>query len=101
VFEIFIFITSWLLLSGIDQLSAEAGEPWALRWVRKCAEHPLRGASAVSLIAWALSPRRGTPERNPMREAAADAESSEQARAETLGGADRLGPGSALPRLLD
>jgi hypothetical protein len=96
-----IFLSTWLLLAAVQQLPAEAGETLALRWLRKCAEHPLRCATAAALAGWALRPARAAPEQNPMQPAAAGAESSEQARADQLGGADRFGPGSALPRLLD
>lgn len=97
----FIFLLTWLLLASIHQTPAAADEVLAWRWLRKCAEHPLRCASAAALLAWALRAPSSAGEQNPMQPPDPGAESSEQAQAATLAEAERLGPGSALPRLLD
>ena len=43
----------------------QPGEGPGLRWLRMLAEHPVRGALALGLVLWALSPRREPPSDDP------------------------------------
>jgi hypothetical protein len=40
-----------------DSIDPSAGETALLRWLRVCADHPIRGGAAIALFSFALRPR--------------------------------------------
>jgi len=57
-------LTLALVATGLALVAARApapGESLSLRWLRTCADHPLRTSLALLLVAAALTPRRPLP----------------------------------------
>ena len=48
-----------MLLLVLGSVPAGGDEPGSLRWLRTCADHPLRVLTAVLLLAYAARPDRG------------------------------------------
>lgn len=80
-------LLAWLVVrEGLRGVENNWGEPLALRWLRKAAEHPIRTPLALFFIASSFAPRRarGTDsDPNRKRNSAADRNAHPPPRAES------------------